>query len=339
MTLSGLATAIGSLPHKDVDYAVRFVLESFKDDIPFWPQMVNLGFKENMYAQFSEGLPNIKIDEDKIFFDIKNGVVADDFFENIDNLDYFGISEEFGCGFHKMLEYLKPKGFNYLKGQITGPITFGLKVTDQNLRPSIYNEELAQIITIHLSKKALWQINKLKDFCNHVIIFIDEPYLSSVGSAYVQVDRGFVVENLNFVINEIKASNALVGIHCCGNTDWSILLETNVDIINFDAYEYFGEFSLYLKELKGFLDRGGIIAYGLVPANNKIEDETTDSLFKKLKNEFEFLINSGLPEDKVLSQFILTPSCGLGSLKEELAENILQTTFEISKRYNDLHKS
>jgi len=333
MTLSRLATAIGSMPHKNVDYVIRFILEKFQDSIPFWPQLVNLGFKENMYAQFSEGLPNITIEEEKIFFDIKNGINSNTFFEKMDNLEYFRISEGFACGLDKLMECLKKEGlkFNYLKGQITGPITFGLKVTDQALRSSIYNDELAQIIKIHLSKKALWEIDKLKDFCNQVIIFIDEPYLSSVGSAYVQLDRDVVVENLNYIIREIKEAGALSGIHCCANTDWTILLETEVEIINFDAYDYFGEFSLYLQELKNFLDRGGIIAYGIVPASEKIQDETTESLFKKLNDEFRTLINSGLNEGKVLSQFILTPSCGVGSMREDLAEKILHTTHQLSR--------
>jgi len=337
MTLSSLATAIGSMPHKDVDYAIRFILENFQNSIPFWPQLVNLGFNENMYAQFSEGLPNITIEEEKIFFDIKSGINSDTFFENIDNLEYFRISEGFACGLDKLIKYLKKEGlkFNYLKGQITGSITFGLKVTDQNLKSSIYNDELAEIIKLHLSKKALWQVDKLKDFCNKVIIFIDEPYLSSVGSAYVQIERDFVVENLNYIIGEIKGSGALAGIHCCANTDWTILLETEVDIINFDAYDYFGEFSLYLKELKDFLARGGIIAYGIIPASEKIQDETTELLFKKLNDEFRILINSGLNENKVLSQFILTPSCGVGSLREDLAEKILQITHKLSQICSD----
>lgn len=333
MTLSKLVTAIGSMPHKDVDYVVRLILEQFKDDIPFWPQLVNLGFKENMYAQFAEGLPNIIIEADKLFFEIKDGIKSDSFFENMDNLAYFRISECFACGLYKFIACLKKEGlkFDYLKGQITGPITFGLKVTDQHFRSSIYNEELAEIIKIHLSKKALWEIDKLKDFCNQVIIFMDEPYLSSVGSAYVQIDKEVVVENLNYIIKEIKDTGALSGIHCCANTDWAMLLETDVDMVSFDAYAYFEEFSLYLKELKDFLDRGGIIAYGIVPASEKIQDETAASLFKKLNEAFRTLINAGLDEEKILNHFILTPSCGLGSLGEDLAEKILQTNHQLSQ--------
>jgi methionine synthase II (cobalamin-independent) len=332
MVLSKLATAIGSMPHKDVDYTISFIFENFKEDIPFWPQLVNLGFKENMYAQFCEGLPNIIIKENKIFFDIKDGINSDIFFENLDNLEYFKISPSFSLGFHKFIFYLKKeeKIVDYLKGQITGPITFGLKVTDQDFRCSIYNEELAEIIKIHLSKKALWQIDKLKDFCKKVIIFIDEPYLGSVGSAYVQLGKTWIIENLNYIIKEIKKAGAIAGIHCCADTDWSFLLNTEIDIISFDAYNYFDEFSLYTKELKRFLKRGGIIAFGIVPANNKIQTETEESLLKKLNDEFETLIENGLDKEKVLSQFILTPSCGVGSLNEDLAEKILKTTRDLT---------
>ncbi|MBM3132761.1 MAG: hypothetical protein FJZ95_07000, partial [Chloroflexi bacterium] len=54
----GLATAIGSMPHADPAEAGALALR-YLPDIPVWPQLPNRSFLENMYAQYSEGLPGV----------------------------------------------------------------------------------------------------------------------------------------------------------------------------------------------------------------------------------------------------------------------------------------
>ena len=61
--LSGLATTgIGSVPFTDPQETVALVLETMPQ-IPYWPQMVQLGYLEDMAAQAARGLPALKIDE------------------------------------------------------------------------------------------------------------------------------------------------------------------------------------------------------------------------------------------------------------------------------------
>ena len=55
----------------------------------------------------------------------------------------------------------------------------------------------------------------------------------------------------------IHKEDALAGLHCCGNTEWSPGLTTALDVINFDAYEFFPGLSLYPAELDAFLRQGG----------------------------------------------------------------------------------
>ena len=47
----------------------------------------------------------------------------------------------------------------------------------------------------------------------------------------------------------IHQEGALAGLHCCGNTDWSLVLATGVDVINFDAWEFAQGLSVYPAEL------------------------------------------------------------------------------------------
>ena len=61
--LSGLATTgIGSVPFTDPEETVALVLETLPQ-IPYWPQMVQLGYLEDMAAQAARGLPGLKVDE------------------------------------------------------------------------------------------------------------------------------------------------------------------------------------------------------------------------------------------------------------------------------------
>ncbi len=67
---SCLATAIGSLPHKDPAQAVKVVLENIPN-APIWPQLPANGLHEQMEIQYSEGMPRAVLDHEKgrMYFD------------------------------------------------------------------------------------------------------------------------------------------------------------------------------------------------------------------------------------------------------------------------------
>jgi hypothetical protein len=120
-------------------------------------------------------------------------------------------------------------------------------------------------------------------------------------------------------------------VHCCGNTDWSILLQTSVDILSFDAYEYAVNVSLYPEELAAFLDRGGTLAWGITPKTPAAYGETVASLTERLLSGIELLVDKGLHRDDVLRASLVTPSCGLGPLSEDLAERVCELTAGVSR--------
>ena len=196
----GLPTALGSFPHADVQTACRLVLEYFPD-VPMWPQMSRLGFHENMYVQFSQGLPGLVLDEEhqKIFFDTSQDLspALEAFYERIiaDDVDYFGLGPDYAIGFHALMDMLRAAPANadgFIKGQVTGPVSLGLTVTDQNLRATLYNETLADTIVKNIAMKARWQVRQLKSVRPNVLICVDEPYMVSWGSAFVNVSAEMV---------------------------------------------------------------------------------------------------------------------------------------------------
>jgi hypothetical protein len=213
---------------------------------------------------------------------------------------------------------------------VTGPVSLGLTITDETRRASLYNDLLADALTKTCAMKARWQIRQLKSLRSHVIIFIDEPYLASFGSAYVSLNRESVAAMLNEVVAAIHSEGGIAGVHCCGNTDWPLLTETQTDIISFDAYNYAETIALYPAELAAYLERGGVLAWGIVPTSEAIVHETEASLVAKLERGWGMLQAKGLDPAKLLAACLVTPSCGAGPMTIDLSEKLIRDTAGVS---------
>jgi methionine synthase II (cobalamin-independent) len=336
--LNGLATAIGSMPHVEPREACSLIL-NYLPDISAWPQLPKKSFLENMYVQFSEGFPGVIVEGERIWVDRSKDMskpleqLYTAYLEN--NIEYGAISTKYAAGFHAFLKEAKQKGRKAAKGQVTGPISFGLSVTDQNRRPLLYDEVLADAIAKHLRLKAAWEEKALRSVCPKTIISVDEPYLSSIGSAFVSLPREQVVALLEEVLGGIRGLKA---IHCCGNTDWSVVLQTSLDILSFDAYNYAKTLALYPAEVKSFLSRGGVIAWGIVPNDEQtLAKETEASMGDRLEEAMRLLSNKGISYDTIISQCLITPSCGLGSISIEAAARALELTAAVSADFRKRH--
>ncbi len=332
----GLATAIGSFPHQDPGQAVDLILENLKE-IPSWPQLTQRSFFENMYLQYTEGLPCLRInpEEERVWVDTtcELELELERFYERYlcNDLEYFQIGRDYAQGLYTLIERLEGReDLNYIKGQVTGPITLGLTLKDQNGWAIFHNREVMDALVKGLEMKARWQSKLFIDLGTKAIIFFDEPYLSNFGSTFFNIGREEVTAKLNEVILPLKEMGVMTGIHCCGNTDWSVLLATEADIINFDAYNFIEGISLYAKDLKEFLVRGGILAWGIVPSSSKIKGENTESLVRRLEEGRNLLTKRGIDKD-LLDTYIITPSCGVGSLSIEEAQRVLELTHDLSQ--------
>ena len=338
---SFVITGIGSFPHQNEREVFHLIRKNFPE-IPFWPQLPKRSFLEGMVVQYSEGFPSLKWNEkeQKVWVDTSHEFEKEieKFYQRLEegDLEPFKITEDFAKGLRILKNYSSEdqrKGIKYIKGQITGPISFGLSLTDQERKPIFYDPTLRDILVKHLSLKARWMEKKFNDLFPGIptIIFFDEPSLSSFGSAFSSLNREDVIHSLNECFNAVKG---LKGIHCCGNTDWSVLLSTNLDILSFDAYGYLETLSLYPKELRTFLERGGILAWGIVPTNEDVLKEEAKSLVRRLKEGVKNLSKKGI-DQTLLQRAILTPSCGTASLPIPLSEKVCQLTAEVSKRLRE----
>jgi len=333
-----LPTTLGSLPHTDAAQATALLL-AYTPEIPTWAQLPKRTWHENMMVQYLEGLPGVVEENERAYFDTSRPGYDDaltDFFarylavESGDDaaLETFAITPERSRGLPTLLTAL-PKRFHppvVVKGQVTGPFTWGTNLTDQNRRCVYYDEQLHDVIVKGVKLKALWQIKYLKTFGAPVMIWMDEPALLGFGSStFISISREDVLRDLNEVAGAIHAAGALTGVHCEANTDWSLLMEADLDILDFDAYDHLEAITLYPDELRAFFDRGGSLGWGIVPTLNPqaAATETVESLLERFDAGVARLEERGFARQLLLRRALITPSCGAGTLTQPLAERVL----------------
>jgi hypothetical protein len=196
------------------------------------------------------------------------------------------------------------------------------------------------MITKHLGMKAAWQVQQLRALGVPAIIFFDDPGLVGFGtSAYISISREMITAALTEVIQAAHGAGGLVGVHVCANADWSLLLESQADIISFDAYSYFDKFILFDTQLKSFLNAGGMLAWGIVPTGNPddINRESVDSLYALWQEQLHAVERLDVPKQKILAQSFITPSCGTGALSLDHATRVLELTRDLSERIRNEH--
>ncbi|MFC2024171.1 methionine synthase [Chloroflexota bacterium] len=334
-----LPTIIGSMPHTDPQEASSLITEHLKD-IPVWPQLPRRSFREHMCVQYSEGFPGVVVNmgDERIFVESSGDLAGplEEFYtaymEN--NIDKYPTSADYATGLYDLLNTanLSPQG---VKGQITGPVTWGMTVTHQDRRAIIYDETFSDVVAKFLRLKASWQEKELRRISKNTLIFVDEPYMSAFGSVGCLLTREQIISLLEEVFQGLSG---LKGIHCCGNTDWSILLETSADIISFDAYNYAPSLALYLTAVRGFLAKGGAIAWGIIPNNAEaLAHETAASLQDRLEEAMSPFTRHGVRHQDLITQGLLTPACGLALMApgetEQVFELLVNLSARIRKRY------
>jgi hypothetical protein len=331
---------IGSLPAIDPAEALA-MLAAHPLGLPAWPQLPRRSFKESMVAQISEGFPGIVIDEveKRVYLGsgdaLLNGMAA--FYEAVlaEDLGYFAMSREFAAGLHAFLDMCDANHpvMPFVKGQMPGPFTFGLSLNDEAGKPVWFDEQYRDVVLKGVAMKAAWMVRELQKRAGTAVIFLDEPIFSALGTpAYMGISDEEVIAGVNEVVEKMHSMHAAVGSHCCGNMDWSLLARTEIDIIAFDAYVFGDRVALYGEQMHTFLDRGGILAWGIVPTGSTADlmREDCASLRKKIVELENAFTRKGIDLQLLRARRMYTPSCGVGNLTSAEAGRVLQLLKEVS---------
>ena len=342
-----LPILIGSMPLADHHEAADLVFQA-TPQIPVWAQLP-VHPHEGMVAQFAPGMPGLRHEPDRVYVDL----AAKDFDDELAAFyeDYlavteggrplessrFALGEDTAGGFQVLKEKIEaleaPPAA--IKGQVTGPITFGLGLKDQQGRAVYYDPNARDAAEKLLALKAAYQVRTFQGVDCPVIVFLDEPALAGFGSSeMISISAHEIAASLEEVNAAIHGEAGLAGIHVCANTDWGMVLGTSVDIVNFDTFSYFDRFLLYGEQVHAFIERGGIIAWGLVPTGSTeaLEAATADDLVARWEGQCRELATLGIDPERLRSQSLISPSCGVGSLTLAQAQKVLELTREVSAR-------
>lgn len=358
-TANGLPVLIGSLPLNEHREALELICAA-TPEIPLWPQLPGNPL-EQMMPQFAEGISCIREEhltspDGRILFDTSGPdfeaqqlafyedymAVQDDPATLADSR--FRVSRARAEGLYQFAEHLQAgRSGNRpaaVKGQVTGPFTMLTGIKDGLGRAGYYNDTVREMVVKGIAMKAAWQTRFLAASGLPVIVFIDEPALAGLGSsAFISVSNAAVQEMLNEVAEAIHAADGLAGIHVCANTEWELLLSSKIDILSFDAYSFFDKLATHAEQVHGYLDRGGILAWGGVPTGNAadIDKESADSLTRLWEQQAAKLVRPGRDLPALLRQCLITPSCGTGSLSRARAEKVLELTKAVSAALRAKH--
>ena len=336
MTIPGdlLTTAMAVMPHKDVDRALDLALTM---DIPFWPQLPHVSYREDMYVQAAEHFPGILLDMKNrtLRFSMEKFIIEfEESMAHFDEPEYFDISKEYSVVYHRFLE-MDFSNRPAIRGQLEGPISFGLNILDQDKKPILFDDTIRPFMFEFMSRRINVQLDRLKKMNSNAFMFVDEPGLQFLFSALSGYDS-------TKAKNEMEQFFAMIqrprGVHLCGNPDWDFLLGLDLDILSLDIYQNGEVFSSYSESIKRFLDRGGIIAWGIVPTNfEPFEIENINTLEARLTEVWNVLGNKGIDREFLISRSLISPAtcCLVNPDGEKTVEKAFGVVKELSRRLQD----
>ncbi len=300
-----LTTAMGILPHTDLARAMDL---AFQVDIPFWPQLPRLSFYEDMYVQVSEKFPGIILDEGerRITLDMEGFYQGlEEYVLNFHDPSYFRLSPAYSQAFDAFLAR-DLTAYPAVRGQSIGPVSFGLKITDTTQTPIIYHDEVRGFLFEFIAHKVAAQYHELAQKNPSAFVWVDEPGLEMVFTAVT----GYPAERALADYREFLARlPGPKGVHLCGNPDWSFLLGLELDILSADVLAWGHIFTRYVVELKAFLDRGGIISWGITPTmTHELEGESAATMVNRLEGMWDYLAGRGVDKKLLLSRAWLAPA-------------------------------
>ena len=299
-------TAMGIMPHRDVERALELALNL---DIPFWPQLPKVSLYEDMYVQASQNFPGIAIDFDKerLSFDTARfEQELDEYFVKMDIPEAFALTTEYSAVFHRFLSR-ELRGYKAISGQVIGPVSFGFKVLDENLKPVIYNDAARTILYDFIQKKANIQYRELKERNPNAFVWLDEPGLGYVFSGLSGYNEQLAKEDYH---NFVEGLEGPKGLHLCAEVNLPYLLDLGVEILSFDAYQIGFMPREYAGNVAEFIKNGGIISWGIVPTESTVlATQTPETLVEILSDYWEVISEStDLSLNQIAMQALVAPA-------------------------------
>jgi len=318
--LPALATSgIGSLPHTQLELALQ---QALLLDIPAAPQLPRRDAAEYMVPQALEGLHGLRADaEGNASLDLgdwRRGAATldarlDHALERDDGMQRFLPSTGAWQALRPFLWEVEQRKLPFAKVQIAGPFTLRwvLRTTQgEPLAATGDGKAIERQIFRLVLARALALSRRLRETGARPVIFLDEPGLY----AFDRRDPQHLVslQELRVVVLALRRDGAVVGVHCCGNTEWAPLLGLGWDVVSIDARLSLEAVLATGPAFERFQAAGGVLSLGIVPTDLSAPDDV-DAVLQDARARLG---------REVLARSLLTPACGLAMRSVPDAERI-----------------
>jgi hypothetical protein len=326
-----LTTAMAVMPHTDVDRALEMALSL---DVPFWPQLPNYSYYEDMYVQAGEHFPGILLDLEKrtLRFSMDKFLQElEDVLARFDDPEIFDVSKTYSAVYHRFLA-LDLADRPAIRGQLEGPISFGFNVVDENDRPILFDDTVRPFLFDFMARRINVQLERLRRLNSNAFMFVDEPGLQFIFSALAGYGDIKAKGDMDLFFSQIDRPR---GVHLCGNPDWDFLLNLDLDVLSLDVYTNAEVFASYAPSIKRFLDRGGVIVWGIVPTGfEAFAQEEIPSLIQRLETIWKILWAKGIDREQMLAQSMISPAtcCLVNPDKEKTVERAFGAVRQMAKQ-------
>lgn len=332
---AALPLLLGSLPHTDARQAVALARQ-YTGALLAWPQLPQRSFREQSVAQSARGFPGLVVDEankrvyvDRLRAERELDRLTLAYLEN--SAHYARLSASDAAGLSEVLnqEYER-SGVRALVGHVLGPISLALQLADENQKPLINDPMLFDAVVQHVRLQATWQESRLGELTGATLICLQEPFLEMIGQPFLPLGWDEARERIDEALGGLNGGRAL---YAGGMLNWEAAMGTTAELIIGDVYNHGEQLVRAAGALATFLEEGGMVGFGLVPADAaQLADITTSNLVEHLDQLLNELTPFGIAPDGLVSQSVITSTAGLGMLDVAAAERALHCMAEVSSQ-------
>lgn len=330
---AGLPLLLGGLPHTDAHRAVA-VVRQYAGTLLSWPQLPQRSFREHSVVQSAHGFPGLVVDEanrrvyvDRAHAERELDRLALAYLEN--SIQYARLPAGDAAGLAEVLDQeYERSGVRLLGGHVLGPISLAMQLTDENQKPLITDTMLFDAVVQHVRLQATWQEARLGELTGATLICLEEPFLEMVGQPFLPLDWDEAQTRIDEAFGGLNGGRAL---YAGGALDWSAAMRTAAELIIGDVYGHGEQLVRAAEPLKPWLNMGGMVGFGVVPADAALLAEVTaEQLAGQIDQLLEQLAAHDIEPNRVVEQSVVTSSAGLGALDVASAERALQLLAEVS---------
>jgi hypothetical protein len=316
---SGIATAIGSLPHRDASAAAALVLRC-NPELPAAPQLPMRTPYEGVIAQWARAIDGIEIGPDgslSQFADLDARTEVEPLFDS-----------DAHCGLLTFLDVAaaQPAPPRRVKVQCAGPLTIGVALAEIGVAPDVAFALGAR--TARAWAGALADLVRTRLPNAVPVLCFDEPALVKWRANTAPLDRESATDILS---TALAATDCLTAVHVCGRGDLRLALDAGPRLVHFDTHWLDLDDAVTLSR---FLDGGGWIMWGAIPTDRPVGEQAAP-LWKSLLDVWCELTRRGCDPARLRAQALVAPACGLAGHGVSQAERTMMLAREIGDRVHD----